>query len=37
MGHIETDSPVPVPMLVGGEQIKSKGWTMVRFVMNVEE
>lgn len=37
LGHIETDSPAPVPMTVDGGQVKSKGWTMVRFVMNVED
>ncbi len=35
MGHLE-DSPLPLPLTVGGEEIPSNGWTVVRWVYDFE-
>ena len=37
LGHLEDNSPLPLPLKVDGQEVDSHGWTMVRFVMAVEE
>lgn len=37
LGHLEEDSPLPLPLKVDGAEVESRGWTMVRFVMAVED
>jgi hypothetical protein len=35
IGHME-DSPLPVPMTVQGEEVSASGWTVVRWVYDLE-
>jgi hypothetical protein len=37
IGHLEKNSPIPVPITVEGSEPASSGWTMVRFVLPVED
>ncbi len=36
VGHLE-DSPLPIPLTVDGEPVPSRGWTVVRWIYDLQE
>jgi hypothetical protein len=36
IGHLENDSPIPLPLKVDGQIVGSSGWTTVRFILPIE-
>ncbi len=37
IGHLDEGSPMPTPIRVDGDEVESRGWTMVRFILPVQE
>ena len=37
IGHLDEGSPMPTPLRVDGEEVESRGWTMVRFILPMQE